>query len=63
MQVSGTFPELSDSARKQIRKQVTLRSAAGMQKSGMVGPKARKHAGSLAANRQKARQRAHGESK
>jgi hypothetical protein len=58
MQVSGTFPQLSDRSQKQIRKQVTLRSATAMQKGGVVGGAKRLHAGSTAGNRARARQRA-----
>jgi hypothetical protein len=58
MQVSGTFPQLSDNQKKQIRKQVSTRSAAGMQRGSVIGGAARRHAGSIAGNRARARQRA-----
>ncbi len=60
MQVSGTLPALSDNARKQIRQQVKLRSVTGMQHGGAVGGSLRKHTGTLAGNRERARERARG---
>jgi hypothetical protein len=58
MQVSGSFPQLSDNSKKQIRKQASTRSAAGMQKGGAVGGSKRLHTGTTAGNRARARQRA-----
>lgn len=60
MQLSGTFPQLSDNAKKTIRKQITLRSAAGMQQGGVLGPAKQPHTRSTAGNRAKARSRARG---
>lgn len=60
MQLSGTVPALSDNTKKTIRRQITLRSAVGNQRGGAVGGAIRRHAGSLSANRQRARDRAKG---
>lgn len=60
MQISGTFPALSDNTRKTVRRQIKLQSPIANQKGSAVGGSIRRHAGSTAANRQKARNRARG---
>jgi hypothetical protein len=60
MQLSGTFPQLSDGSKKSIRQQIKLQSAAGKQKGGVIGGGVRKHTGTTAGNRDRARARARG---